>query len=468
MSDKVGPYGSVVWKGSVPMFRRRLSGENPTRSAGPVFEPFTPLKEMPAASTPVELLDVTTYEQVPGFVYLLWDAEPGILAVAYPTLDEAGAASSLWVREFQPGIRCLIEVASQGFHAPDGPDVYDQALESGERALLWRYYARAIGQAAPYWPWNLNYRDLIQQWRPGHATVTAVPQQSPDMTPLLHMAALYEQGSSTHRVLMHYYYKGVRDASGGSRMASEAFAEEFFHGLADKLVLGARAVDAQDPEDLDDLDEHALRAVFSGLLERQDTLAVEVIRALRHWGATKHMPFATYDRYRVGNVVMLSEWLRQLDEVPSYLPDPRFAGLTASSDRVGRLFIDRVTGAPAAEITNWRGEVTEYVTLVPRRLPATTPLAELIIDGGGHSNWVRTEDGTLYPVPGGDYDVAWGYSGSGYGPLVERLLDDINTAPLDEWHTPAENGLTTLTRRATANGTVFTRAQLEATRRRPR
>jgi hypothetical protein len=51
-------------------------------------------------------------------------------------------------------------------------------------------------------------------------------------------------------------------------------------------------------------------------------------------------------------------------------------------------------------------------------------------------------------------------------PLVERLLDDINSAPIDRPEMPKDNELTRLTKKDVPNGTVFTRQQLENARRR--
>ncbi|KOV84651.1 hypothetical protein ADL03_15290 [Nocardia sp. NRRL S-836] len=397
----------------------------------------------------------------------------GVLAAAYPVLGESHGSRSLRVRQFDPSIRCLIQVAELGFQSPDGPDVLDQSIKGGDRLLYWRHYARAIGRPAPYWPWNLNHRGLIEQWRPGHEAVVAVPQQAPDMTPLLQLAALYEHGSPTHRVLMHYYLGGVGSASAGSRVTLESLADSdnpknnHFRRLRERLVLAARAVEAPEPQPLDDLDEHALRAVFSGLMERRDTLAVDAVAALLRRGVTKYMPFATFARYRAETMAMLDEWLPRLQEVPAYLPNPGFAGLTSEVDHPGRQFVDPVTGAPVLESLGYDGTVEEYVTLLPRRLPTTSPLAELVIDGGGDANWVRVADGTLYPAPGGEYGVSWGYSGSGYGPLVERLLDDITSPPIDSWIEPSPNELTSLSKRKVPSGTVFTRAELEAARAQP-
>ncbi|MGH3669261.1 MAG: hypothetical protein ACRDSH_01300 [Pseudonocardiaceae bacterium] len=128
---------------------------------------------MPGADKPVEFLGAKTYEQVKGFVFLLWGTRVSVLAAAYPTTEGGRVWSHAgWVREFEPGIQCVIEVADKGFHTPDGPDVYDRCFETGGRHL-WREYARVIGQPAPYWPWYLNHRELIEAWRPGNDVVTA-------------------------------------------------------------------------------------------------------------------------------------------------------------------------------------------------------------------------------------------------------------------------------------------------------
>ncbi|MGW5049784.1 hypothetical protein [Actinokineospora sp. NPDC004072] len=54
------------------------------------------------------------------------------------------------------------------------------------------------------------------------------------MTPLLRLAALYEFGSPTRRVLEYYYFNGLRDAAGGSEIAWEALKDAAFDGLATK------------------------------------------------------------------------------------------------------------------------------------------------------------------------------------------------------------------------------------------
>jgi hypothetical protein len=98
----------------VGLFRRGESGH------GSRQQKLIPLKEMPGADKPVEFLGAKTYEQVKGFVFLLWGTRAGVLAAAYPTTGERAWSHAGWVSEFEPGIRCVIEVADQGFQAPDG------------------------------------------------------------------------------------------------------------------------------------------------------------------------------------------------------------------------------------------------------------------------------------------------------------------------------------------------------------
>ena len=104
------------------------------------------------------------------------------------------------------------------------------------------------------------------------------------------------------------------------------------------------------------------------------------------------------------------------------------------------------------------------VAALPRKLPATTPLAELILD---HLIWVRTEDGTLYPAPHPEtYGLTWGYRGAGPGALarvIDALLDDITATAPDEI-SGAPEGLAKLARTKLPRGTVLTRRDLESAR----
>jgi hypothetical protein len=86
--------------------------------------------------------------------------------------------------------------------------------------------------------------------------------------------------------------------------------------------------------------------------------------------------------------------------------------------------VDPVADAPVVVSEN--GSIT---ALAPNRLPATAPLAELILE---EPIWIRTEDGLLFPVPRNAYfGLSWGYSGSGpsaRAALAAQLLDDVTSA----------------------------------------
>lgn len=101
------------------------------------------------------------------------------------------------------------------------------------------------------------------------------------------------------------------------------------------------------------------------------------------------------------------------------------------------------------------------VTVVTQRLPATSPLAEVIL---GHPIWVRTADGTLYPAPQRRYGLTWGYGGTGLGVLallIHQLLEDINAEAADRT-AGAPAGLVELTRLNWPAGAVLSRPILEA------
>uniref|UniRef100_UPI003F49431B hypothetical protein n=1 Tax=Actinokineospora sp. CA-119265 TaxID=3239890 RepID=UPI003F49431B len=435
---------------------------------------LTPLASVPDAVEPARFLGASTIEQVSGYVFLRWSTAAGVLCVAYPTSQASRGEEGhvTWVLEADPTIVCLLKVAKRGFQAPDGPDVFDLGGPKGNQRLLWGEYSRVIGQPAPYWPWGLEHEELISAWQPGDEPVFTTPRQEVDMDPLLRMAVLYPEGSATRRVLMHYYLRSIHD-SDGTALVRECFTDAHdqvaFRGLEKKLVVAAWSVEHPAPGNIeDDLGADALRAVFAELLGRRDTLAVTVVQRLFRWSATKWFPFAHVARLPVDECAVLEEWTTQLRQVPVRADDTRFGYFMSTYyPRVSRWFIDPVTDAPVVEVFDARGKVEEFVTLLPRRLPLTSPLAAVTVDHDGHFLWVRTADGILCPAPGGHYGVAWGYQGSGIGPLIERLLDDITTEPIDHWVDPSPNELTHLTLDPVPNGTTYTRAQLETARAKP-
>jgi len=148
-----------------------------------------------------------------------------------------------------------------------------------------------------------------------------------------------------------------------------------------------------------------------------------------------------------------AEWAARLE------PIERTAAFELIDSDQCETLTDPETGAPAIRKADGL-----LLAAIPQRLPATSPLAEVILDS---PIWVRTEDGRLYPAPKHSYfGLSWGYGGSGPGSLallINRLLDDITARGADNNH-GAPEGLEELTENQWPRGTVLTRAQMEAAR----
>jgi hypothetical protein len=84
------------------------------------------------------------------------------------------------------------------------------------------------------------------------------------------------------------------------------------------------------------------------------------------------------------------------------VPTPRVAAFDQLNPRqaAAETLTDPATDAPVI-----RRDDGTLLASVPQRLPATAPLAELILD---RPVWVRTADGTLYPAP---KDAHWACPG---------------------------------------------------------
>lgn len=449
----------------------------PTRRSSGPLEPLIPLDEIAPADEPAEFLGAEATDLVPGYAFLYWNTHVGVLAAAYRTTERVRIGKPAHIRHHRTDIRVQLTVPDMGFWAPDGPDVQDEA--SGQ-SLWWRYYANAIGRAAPYWPWSLAHRELIAQWRPGDPVVTTAATHDTEAVRLLELAALYPPDSTVARVLRHCYLRSAQAANAGHRVCFESFAEEpqdeHTWRLTGYLEPAAAAIplDELDQHAQDEFSDTALRSVFADITSRTDTLSEQVVDELRGSGVRSFLPFNHTERYHLPSradrptaehSATFQEWRHRLQEAPPRQPDARFGGLPR--DEASCRFVDPITGAPVVCLDHEHVALgTEYVTLLPRRLPTTSPLAEVILDGGQHV-WVRTSDRVLYPLPAGDLGYAWGYGGTGPGTLtriVERLLDDITAAPVDAHDQPPTASLERVFQRKHPTGTVLTRAELEHAR----
>jgi hypothetical protein len=208
--------------------------------------------------------------------------------------------------------------------------------------------------------------------------------------------------------------------------------------------------------DEDALDEPTRRAGWLDILARRDTLAVDVVRAALSWDGGSVLPFSKVTEIDPATSKYAEEWAARLE------PAERTAAFEIPGRRdrlVAEYLVDPETDAPV-----FRTDTGLLVAAVPQRLPAQSPLAEVVL---GDPIWVRVQDGTLYIAPEHNYyGMAWGYSGSGPGTLalmLHRLLDDIN-APAANDLAGAPDTLEEFTQIDWPDGTVFTREELLAAR----
>jgi hypothetical protein len=204
--------------------------------------------------------------------------------------------------------------------------------------------------------------------------------------------------------------------------------------------------------DPDDIDDTVQRIGWIELLGRTDTLPRACVKQALAWDGGKHFPFSSPAEIDPTSAPA-REWVARLE--PAKARTGEFACI--NRDGAGDALVDPLTGAPAVRHPDG------MVTIVPQRLPTTSPLAEVTL---GRPIWVRTADGTLYPAPQRRLGLTWSYGGTGPGVLarlIHRLLDDITAEPADGT-TGTPRGLLELTRMKWPTGVVLSRALLEAAR----
>jgi hypothetical protein len=342
----------------------------------------------------------------------------------------------------------------------DGPAVRAVNLGRPDEPydIAWRDLSRVLGQPTPYWPYTLRDPDLLVAWRPGAAAATAPARPELDTTALLRMAAMFDPDHATHRTLDNLariaQHRGTQSALNDLEILGQCVDRFRDRVTSPTTVVAAHplVIGDGDPDD-DLLDETTRRIGWLELLPRDDTLTLRCVRQALAWDGGRHMPFSHATDVDVTTPAG-RDWLSRLE--PATRRTAEFAHI---DDDDGEALTDPATGAPVIRSSDGRVR-----TSLPQRLPTTSELAELILD---RPIWVRTNDGTLYPLPqSATYGSSWGYGGGGPGNLaviVSQLLSDI-TAEASRDISGAPEGLQDLTRLKWPRGTVLTRDVLEAAR----
>ena len=376
--------------------------------------------------------------QVPfGRLWVAWD---------YPSRTDEVLAKAA---ETLPDAEAFIVVGGDFGH--DGPALWAilPGLPDKEKyEFQWSELSRVLGQPVPFWPSPLRIPELLSAWQPGSPKVVAAARTVLDVSLPLRLAAIVEQGSPAQRVLLNlaqtWQSRASVDAEQDLQIVNKATKPETMTVAAVPLQVSR--------VDLDDLEESVRRAGWLEILGREDNLAAECTRQKVMWDGGADFPSSNPETIDPDDTYG-REWAQRL------IPAPRTAAIEVLDPRKSALeiLVDPETDASAI-----RGSDGMLHAAIPQRLPASSPLAELIL---GHPIWVRTQDGILYPAPKNHYfGLSWGYSGSGPGALAvlaHRLLSDINAVAADTVD-GAPEGLEKLMRKKWPSGTVLTRAQLVA------
>jgi hypothetical protein len=278
--------------------------------------------------------------------------------------------------------------------------------------------------------------------------VRAAVVASLDTQPLLELAALLDAGDPAAAVLSHLARKAMHQAAdsaaGDIRIVGELPDTEC-------AALAAWPVPVAEPGELDNT---VRRAGWISILNRGDDLAARCVDEAIRWDGGKLFPYSRAEALDPTASKWVQEWAKRLQS------SPRTAAFRLiDGDQEGVPLVDPLTDAPV--VSDGRGRL---VAAVPQRLPASTPLSELILDRNDMI-WVRTGDGTLWPAPCDAYwGISWGYSGNGPGTLtllVQALLDDI-TAQAPAASQGGSELLEAFFEQKLRAGMVLTRAQLQA------
>lgn len=386
-----------------------------------------------------------------------WSVHGVALRVVWPTVQASatGGIAAAAV-ELAPRVPRVIRVRHDfGFRGPS-LSVHD---ESGRRIegdkTVWPELALVLGGRAPYWSYRLRDLAAMQAWKPGAPpAVVSAAIEAPDPAPLLRLATTLPTSDTAHAVLVNLAQSAQHRTNASVAHELEMITDD--PNMAPWVDLAATNLQVAEPEDLDDV---VLRDGWLTIAARTDTLAHQVVVEVLKSGHTAGMPYTAAEHIDP-TTGLAREWAARLQ------PTSPYAGfevlynhlIPSEQDTITDHLTDPATDAPAVRLASGR-----LVAVVPHRLPTTSPLAAITLDT---PVWVRLADDTVHLAPRRDYPgISWGYAGSGTNTLallIARLLDDITAPAADGLHGGGP-GLEKSLQRA-ADGTTFTRAELEAAR----
>jgi hypothetical protein len=448
--DSVGQEGNKDYFTEASILRYAAQAGRGLEHSAPV------LFRRPAPGAPAEFSRVVTSR---GHAVLIWEV-PGV-AVFGLTYTPFGSAPDLTGRSLRqiltdvPDLDSIV-IGLELFDI-DGPELKAVDRHAIDRVYepQWADLAEILAGPVPWWPLALRKPEEMLSWQPGSGQSTTSPIDEVDVGPLLRAAADQEHGSPVNVTLTAF----ARE----QRQLSRAEVERDVDRLTETDAYQAGQIQiattaAAGDDTVDEVPEVVRRAAWAQILTNTDTLSWSCVREKVKWDGGKDFPSSYIDGFDpAADDIAAAEWIAGLVPAPRPLP-AMFAVFDA--DRVEEYLIDPRTDAPVVRYKYDAG----IAAAIPARIPATSPLQELIL---GPTLWIRTGDGTLYPVPRQrGRGVAYGYGGGSPTTLARTLallLDDINAEAAAGTEELSE-GLRQLVSVKWPHGTVLTRKHLEAER----
>ncbi|MGC4952981.1 hypothetical protein ACLQ2P_07155 [Actinomadura citrea] len=325
-------------------------------------------------------------------------------AVAVGWRPERGPLWTIWTAPGHPGWRHRAQALAElpgaaafavvsGQFGGDGPSLQTYTavdLDNNSGGLQWSKLSQIIGQPVPCWPYMLRIPELLEAWRPGAPAVLAAAIPDLDTTPLLRLAACLDDDSPAQRVLVHQARIFQHVSTSYAEQDLEILAEilDADYNTPETTVVAATPMPVP-AVGRDDLDEALRRAGWLDILARTDTLAVRCVEEVMKWDGGNPFPYSQLEDIDPGKGPHAAEWAQRL--LPH--PAPRTAAFRVldPDDSAAEALIDPATDAPVIRTKDGKLQAA-----VPQRLPATSPLTEVVLDD---PIWVRVADGTLYLAP---------------------------------------------------------------------
>lgn len=432
---------------------------------------------------PVEPATFSGARRVGDFLIFDWATAYGTVGWAHYLLDSGAPATLLanavyaefW--DHMHDVYAALALPSGGLGLDMEPRLQAIDLHRGSRhsspyKVTWGQLAAVLGTAPPWFHWALRDQDAMEAWKPGDPPAI-VPADHMDVPArhLVELAADEPDGSPVAAACLWL----AREARARARKEAlddiERVRDAASRPGSDSAHVHVAVVPAPAlRSDEDEPGETVMRAAWSQITERRDTLAWQVAQLALRWDGGRAWPGGESAELEPKSSPAAAEWTARLKPAPAGQPPTVLERLLlehVSSVDHGELLHDDASGFPALRRTDHLGKVTVFAS-VPQRIATTSPLAEVTF--GGHTVWVRTENGRLWlapEMPGAG--LSWGYSGGGplaLALLLDRLLDDITAPPVQPADTgPVNDGLFSLVESAPQDDvTTYKRAQLLAAR----